>query len=453
MKHAIVIGSSIAGLLAARALSEHFEHVTILERDNLSDKPEPRKGVPQGQHAHGLLAAGLQSIEALFPGITKELIAAGAMPGDIAANIRYFQFGGYKLKSTSGLTGLSLSRPLLESQIKSRVGQLQNIQFIENRSVIGLTASNDRSQITGVKLSLESSSIGENLTADLVVDASGRGSQTPVWLEVLGYAKPVQSLVEINMGYTSRIYQRRPDDLNGDIAALIVAKAPEQKRTGAMMSMEGNRWMMTIAGTLGDHAPTDEAGFLEALKNLPAPDAYNVLKNAKPLSEIVSFKYPHNQRRFYEKLERFPKGFLVFGDAICSFNPIYGQGMSVSALEALALQSELRVGVSGIAKRFFARAASIIETPWTIAVGEDLRYPEVDAPRSVKGKFINWYVSKVQIASRTDSVVCNAFHRVANLLESPPSLFAPQLVARVIRANLAQPKPQPAALQQTRATT
>jgi 2-polyprenyl-6-methoxyphenol hydroxylase-like FAD-dependent oxidoreductase len=447
MKHAIVIGSSMAGLLAARALSTRFEQVTVLDRDRLSESPKARKGVPQGQHAHGLLAAGLNSLETLFPGFTQDLIEAGALPGDAAESIRWFQFGTYKIRSHSGITGLFMSRPLIESKVYAAVKNLPNVSFVQTCSVIDLTSSKDKTRVTGVQLSLDDYSIFENLEADLVVDASGRGSQAPNWLEALGYAKPAQSIIKINVGYTTRTYRRKANDLEGDLAAILVPKAPVQKQAGVLLAMEGERWMLTVAGTLGDHAPSDEAGFLEAVKNLPAPDIYNVIKNAEPLSSIVSFKYPHNQRRHYEKLNSFPEGFLVFGDALCSFNPIYGQGMTVAALEALALLEETRVGLDGLAERFFARAAKVIETPWTIAVGEDLRYPEVDAPRSLGVRFINWYIGKVHLAARTDSVVCNAFHKVSNLLEPPPSLFAPKIVARVIRANLGQAKPQSSTLQ------
>jgi 2-polyprenyl-6-methoxyphenol hydroxylase-like FAD-dependent oxidoreductase len=453
MKHAIVIGSSMAGLLAARALSERFTHVTVLERDRLPENAQARKGVPQGQHGHGLLAAGLNSLEALFPGFTGDLIEAGAQSGDAAANVRWFQFGAYKIRSHSGITGLFMSRPLIESRVYAAVKNLPNVSFVETCSVVGLTSSQDKSRVTGVQVSLDDYTIFENLEADLVVDASGRGSQAPNWLEALGYAKPAQSVIKIDVGYTTRTYRRKPNDLEGDLAAILVPKAPTQKQAGVLLAMEGKRWMLTIAGTLGDHAPSDEAGFLEAVKNLPAPDIYNVVKNAEPLSSIVSYKYPNNQRRHFERLERFPQGFLVFGDALCSFNPIYGQGMTVASLEALALLDETRVGLDGLSKRFFARAAKVIETPWTIAIGEDLRYPEVEASRSLMVNLINWYIGKVHVASQTDSVVCNAFHKVSNLLKPPPSLFAPQIVARMIRANLIQPKPQTSNLRPTRVSS
>jgi 2-polyprenyl-6-methoxyphenol hydroxylase-like FAD-dependent oxidoreductase len=436
MKHAIVIGSSMAGLLAARALSEHFEHVTILERDRLPEQVEHRKGVPQGHHAHGLLAAGLNGLETLFPGFTTALVEAGALVGDFGTNTSWFQFDCYKVRSHSGFTGICMSRPLIESIVYALVRKLPNVNFVQNCSVLGLTTNPDKSRVTGVQHILEDSEVVKNLEADLVVDTSGRGSQAPKWLEGLGYAKPPETIVKINVGYASRTYQRQANDFNGVLAVFVMAKAPLQKHNGTILALEGNRWMLTVGGILGDYPPSDEAGFLEAVKNLPAPDIYNVVKNAEPLSEIVTFKYPQNQRRHFERLERFPEGFLVFGDAICSFNPIYGQGMTVSALEALALREEIRLGLAKLSKRFFVRAAKVIETPWTIAVGEDLRYPEVEASRSPMVNFVNWYIGKVHLASRTDSVVCNAFHKVTNLLEPPPSLFAPSILTRVIAANI-----------------
>jgi len=268
-----------------------------------------------------------------------------------------------------------------------------------------------------------------------VVDASGRGSSSPAWLENLGYARPEEEKVEIGIGYTTRVYRRKPTDLGGKLAMVVAGSCPNW-RNGAILFQTDDSWIVSIGGYLGDHAPDDDQMFAAYAGSLPTSDIHDVVANAEPLSDFVSYRYSANLRRRYERLTRFPSGYLVFGDAICSFNPVYGQGMTVAAQEAVVLHDCLREGSAALARRFFAGAATAIDTPWDIAVGNDLRHPQVAGPRPAKVKFINWYIGKLHMAARHDAALGNAFLRVANLEAPPPSLLHPGVVMRVIRGNL-----------------
>lgn len=437
-RHAIVIGGSIAGLLAARVLSATFAQVTILERDHLPAGAEPRKGTPQSRHGHGLLASGCQIIERLLPGFSDELVAKGALPCDVIGDARWYQLGGYKAKFQSGLRGILVSRPLIEMVIRRCVLALPNVR-LQEAGVQELVATADHSRITGVRLV-----DGTSLMADLVVDASGRGSRAPAWLERLGYAKPVEERVNIGVGYATRIFRRRPTDLNGDLAAFITPTAPQQTRVGFMVPMEGDRWIISVGGWLGDHAPTDDAGWIEFARTLPAPDIYEVVKDAEPLSEIVVHKIPANIRRRYEQLRRSPAGFVVMGDALCAFNPVYGQGMTVAAFEAQALEQLLQAdpNLHDLHRRYFAGVAKIVDIPWSMATSEDFRYPAIEGKRPAGTILLHRYLNRVHFVARHDEVVCRTFFDVANMLKPPTALFDPKIVWRVLTGGKkAQPAP------------
>jgi hypothetical protein len=335
-----------------------------------------------------------------------------------------------------GPEGLFVSRPLLETEARAHLLAGLNVRLIEGGEVLGLATQPDQSRITGVRLLRRQGQAGEEiLPAELVVDAGGRGSRTPTWLEALGYPKPEEEVVEVKMGYATRFYRRRPDHLQGDLF-VNVAPTLDNRRAAGMLAQEGDRWIVTLAGYCGDYPPTTGPGFLEFARSLPTPDVYEVIRSATPLSDPVPFKFPANLRRHYERLAHFPAGLLVFGDAICSFTPIYGQGMTVAALEALALQACLKAGASQLAPRFFKKASQVVDIPWSITVGNDLRLTQPDRTYTPLMRFINWYMDKLQIAARHDPAVAFAFQRVANLMVAPASLLQPPLALRVLRRNL-----------------
>lgn len=434
-ERAVVIGASMAGLLAARALSDFYGTVTVLERDTFPVSDIPRKGVPQGRHAHGLLARGRSVIEDFFPGWTDEVVASGGARGDIAGDVNWIGHGVTIKSAPSELIGLLASRPVLEGHVRRRLLALPNVRAIENCTVQGLVASVDNAAIKGVRVKVGSNE--QVVDADLVVDASGRGSTSPAWLESLGYARPEEERIEIGIGYTTRIYRRRPTDLGGKMAVVVAGSGPNW-RNGVVLYQTEDRWIVSIGGFFGDHAPDDELLFAAYAGSLPTSEIYDIVAHAEPLSDFVSYRYPANLRRRYEKLTDFPKGYLVFGDAICSFNPVYGQGMTVAAQEAALLQQCLEKGDADLARRFFAAAKAAIDVPWDIAVGNDLRHPKVQGTRSPKVRFINWYIGKLHMAARDDAALATDFLRVANLEAPPTLLLSPANVMRVIRGNLSR---------------
>jgi 2-polyprenyl-6-methoxyphenol hydroxylase-like FAD-dependent oxidoreductase len=415
-------------MLAAKVLAGFFQSVMVIERDDLSDECKHRRGVPHGRHAHALLAGGQRAIEELLPSITAQLIEAGAIEADPLLDGTWFFEGGEFCRTPSGIRGVLVSRPLLEATIRKRVCSLPNVEVLAGQSVRNLIASEDGSRIIGIRLD------GRSIGADLVVDASGRGSQSPAWLESLGYESPREEKVQIQLAYTTRSFQYQPGFLNGDLFA-VIAPTPEGKRGGVMAVQEGSRFIVTLFGHFGHEAATDLEGFIDFTRNLPSPRIYNAVRDAEPIGEASTFKFPANRRRRYERLRRFPDGFLTFGDAICSFDPIYGQGMSVAALEAIALDDTLRAGHENLARRFFAKVAKVIDNPWQIAVGGDLKMPETVGRRGISVRLVNRYIGRVHKNAHRDPIAALAFTRVAQLLEKPASLFKPSFLLRMLRGS------------------
>ncbi len=436
--HAIVLGASMAGLLTARVLSDHFDRVTLLERDPVTDRPEARKGQPQTRHLHGLLASGLEIMSRYFPDLPAALEAGGAVVGDFGETMTWYTYGGRRQRFQMGVKSALMSRPFLESLVRTRTVARPNVTLIDNCAVRRLVVTADRSRVTGVEVERRAGGTSEMLAADLIVDCTGRGSRTPQWLSELGYDAPAESEVKVDVGYATQIFRRNPDDPRSTDWILMTPEAPRETRFGGMFPIEGDRWIVSMGGWAGDHAPTDAEGFLEYARNLPAPDIYNIMRTSEPLSDVYPYKFTSSLRRHYEKLARFPMGYMVLGDAICSFNPTYGQGMTSAAMQAAALDELLaqRDGVlDGLSPVFFKRAAKVVDTPWQLAVGEDFRYPQTTGSKPAGVDLLNRYVAAVHRATLVDSEVGRAFGKVMNLMAPPPSLMTPAMMIRVWRAN------------------
>jgi 2-polyprenyl-6-methoxyphenol hydroxylase-like FAD-dependent oxidoreductase len=430
---AVVLGASMAGLLAARVLSDGYGQVTVIDRDELPEAGTHRRGVPHGRHLHALAARGQQALEELFCGLTAELVADGVPAGDMLADTRLYCSGHRLRQAPTGLGLLCASRPVLEGRVRARVRALPNVGLVDRCDVVGLAATPDRRRVTGARVLRRADGSAEEVVgADLVIDATGRGARTPTWLEALGYPRPPVARVRVGLGYATRTYRLAPDALGGDLAVLQAA-TPRHPRAGALQVLEGDRWMVTLAGILGDHPPTDPVGFLAFARSLRFPDIYQAVRDATPLDDPVGFRFPASVRRRYEELGRFPDGLLVVGDAVASFNPIYGQGMSVAALQALALRRHLGHGTAPRPRRWFRELARVVDVPWEIAAGGDLVFPGVQGRRTARVRLVSAYLARLHAAAAHDADLAAAFVRVAGLVAPPGSLLRPGVAARVLR--------------------
>jgi 2-polyprenyl-6-methoxyphenol hydroxylase-like FAD-dependent oxidoreductase len=437
--HAVVIGGSIAGLLAAHVLADHFERVTLIERDGVSDGVTQRKGVPQARHGHHLLSKGFATMSRRFPDLAGALVADGATLVDLCTDTRFSRLGQSMVRFPSDMHIPLATRPFLEAHLRRFVLERDNLVLLEECSVSGLIGSRENARVAGVIVKHRSTPQNPvELPADLVVDASGRGSRTPRWLEALGYERPDENTITVDIGYTSRVYRAPQDSLQGAKAFFLMPTPPHETRGGVMTLIEGGDWLVTLAGWLGDHPPADESGFLAYARSLPAPEIGRAIRHAEPLSDIAVHKFPSSLRRRYERLTHFPTGLIVLGDALCSFNPVYGQGMTVAALESEILDACLRQGhhEGDLPRRFFQRAAQVIETPWQMATGVDLQYPQIGAARPFASRLMSMYIQRLQHGMMTDPVLARAFLEVMQLLRPPTSLFEPRIVARVARRSI-----------------
>lgn len=428
---AVVIGAGIAGLAAARVLSRRYSSVTVLDRDTIPDQAEPRRGVPQGAHAHILLVSGLNELNGLLPGFEEELIAAGGVKFDTGTGLLSFRFGRRWPRLPTGLSLVSVTRPQLETIIRKRVAGLPGVAVRDEVAVSGLPGS--KGAVTGVVLDT-----GETIGADLVVDCTGRGARSDRWLAALGFPAPEQLEVRIGVAYSTRFYRRRPGDLAEWQGAFIVPVAPHQKKSGIALPVEGDRWLVGMGGWhLGD-PPTDVEEFERHAKELPDGVIWDLMSRVEPLTDIAVAKFPSSRRRLFEKLTRLPAGYVALGDAICSFNPIYGQGMTCAVQEAIALgqvldQHERRSDASMV-RDFYTSASKIIKTPWQFAVGGDFNYPETRGPKPRGVKLRNWYARQISYASQIDSDINRTFTAVQQLLTPPAVLFKPTFVIRTLRS-------------------
>lgn len=422
----VVVGASIAGLLTARVLSDHVESVVVLERERLPEAPVPRGRVPQGRHIHLLLSAGLDRLRDWFPGIEDELLGHGAVRID-GEGAWVFQGGAYRARGDWERPAISQSRPLLESVVRSRVAALPGVTIEDGVTVEGVVLSGRR--VTGVRVD------GRDRAADLVVDCSGRSSRIAHDLAGQLLLDPPVSHVGIDISYASFTLGRSLGDLEGHF--VFCSDNPGSFRFGAAVPIEGERWQVTVGGVHGDTPEPTDDGIAAFAATLPTPAVAQLMARCERLSEISTYRFPSSQRRHYEKVGDLLPGLVVLGDASSSFDPIYGQGMTSSALQAAALGdlvSRLGLSAADLPKRFQRKAARIIESPWRIAVGADFAHPATVGPKPLGTDQLNGYIQRVILAAHASLPVAVAFNDVLQLVRPPASLLRPAMVARVLRA-------------------
>jgi 2-polyprenyl-6-methoxyphenol hydroxylase-like FAD-dependent oxidoreductase len=462
-QRAVVLGASLAGLLAARVLSEHFSEVVLLERDELPAHAAPRKGTPHAAHPHGLLARGRLVLEDLFPGFTDAMVARGGLLGDLQRDSAFEANRQRFATGVAGLPALGASRLAIEAEVRLRVLALPSVRCITGVDVLAPRVEHGRVvaarcvERDAVRGDMRADSRGDmsggdrtaattplELPAALIVDCTGRGSRLPQWLAEWGYAAPAEERVNIGICYTSAYFKRTGACALGpglDKVAAFGAVTNEQPRPGVVIAQEPAadgvpRWVVAVGGFAGDHAAATITALRERAADIASPELVKITHEGEMIGDVMRYTMPHSQRRHYEKLARFPAGLLAMGDAITSFNPIYGQGMTVAACEALVLQEQLRLlqakGLDGLARRYFRAAAKVIDIPWQLAVGGDLSLDKVPGKRPLPVRVVNAYVARIYRVAPHDAEVSATFQKVVHMLQGPQTLFAPRMLWRVL---------------------
>jgi len=438
MQRAVVIGGSIAGLCAARVLADYFDRVTVLDRDAYPAGPLDRAGVPQGRHVHALLARGRRDLERLFPGFEQRMVAAGAHEIDFGCAFATLRGASWAVREESGIRTLFASRTLLETIVRDLLRALPRVELVERTAVTGLVAERDgRARVRAVRLA-----DGE-LPAELVVDATGRGSKAPDWLGALGLAPPAETLVDSHSGYATRWY-RAPEPARWPAqwwwkGIWVDPHEPEHMTAGVLFPVEGGRWIVTIAGIAGHYPPSDEAGFGAALGRLRSPIIAHAVQLAEPISPVYSNRAMANRFRHFERWPERLDGFLAVGDSVCAFNPVYGQGMTTAAGAATLLAETLdRVGPTSPAlpRTFFRAQARFLGDAWSLATGADFRFPGTTGARPALIGVFNRYLDALFNAAADDAALRRLIGEVIHMLRRPTAFFAPSVLGRVARATL-----------------
>jgi 2-polyprenyl-6-methoxyphenol hydroxylase-like FAD-dependent oxidoreductase len=436
-KQAIVIGAGMAGLTAAGALADHFDQVLVLERDMLPSEPAHRAGTPQARHVHGLLLSGQRALSELFPGFEQDLALAGAAPIRAGLDVRVERPGYDPFPQRDlGWSGYAVSRPTIEHAVRRRVESRANTTVRQRCRVTEVLASPNGRAVTGVRYE-NGNGASETIAADLVVDASGRGALTLALLQSIGLARVEETTIGIDLSYATCVFAI-PDDAPSEWKGVMTfGHAPHNSRGALMLPLEGNRWMATIGGRHGDVPSGDAEGFLAYARSLRTPTIYNAIRNAKPLNGVARYGFPESVLRHFERLDVFPRGLLPIGDAICRFNPVYGQGMSVAALEARLLRGLIerfgaeRDPIAGLASTFFAELQTLIDTPWSVAM-LDFVFPDTRGQRPADFEItLKFGIALTRLAAE-DPAVHKLTVEVQHLLR-PRSVYRdPALMQRVL---------------------
>ena len=460
---AIVIGGGIAGLVVARVLSNHFSNVDVLEKDTYPKEKGPRNGTPQANHLHVFLMKGIKIITELFPNIEGKLLSQGAHKINLISDTKYKLPTGWTPIFDSDMNTILCSRQLLEYNIRKEITEnYPNIQILENTRVTGLVSSNGaKRKIIGVEAVLDGNK-NKILESDLVVDASGRISKTPDWLERLGFERPRATQVNSFIGYATRLIQiphlgqslslASPSIADSKFIA-ILTNPPYNPRMAVMISIENDLWQLGLLGIGKNYPPTDEQGFLNFIYDLGEKEFYTTVRNAIPVSNIYGYRENGSRRYHYEKIRKFPENFIVLGDAVCAFNPIYAQGITVAALQSKVLDRMLKkqkrneILKAGFEKKFQKQIAKVNSIPWLLGTGEDLQWSTTIQVRMKDGKEsmqkMSWfnrqiqkYSNKIILLAPNSIIATKAFLEVMNMIKSPMTLFNPLLFMMVLKETI-----------------
>jgi 2-polyprenyl-6-methoxyphenol hydroxylase-like FAD-dependent oxidoreductase len=432
---ALVLGSGVAGILAAAALARHGYHVTIIEKDNLPAEPAPRKGIPQARHAHLLWSGGARAVEALLPGTTAQLVAAGAHYVQLPANIVSFSPQGWLRRYPSRQFLISCSRDLLDHVVRRHALATHSIEILEGIEVVGLAG--EARQVTGVQAAKTGGLRPETIEAQLVVDATGRASRAAAWLADLGLPVVHEEVVDSGLAYATRIF-KAPTAAATNFPVVNVQADPREPhpgKTANLLPIEGGRWLVTLSGTRGAEPSTHEDQFVPFAKSVRHPIVGDLIESAEPLSPVVGSRSTVNRRRRYEDLRPWPRGFVVIGDAVATYNPVYGHGMSVAAHSAAALARELK-GYdkdTKLARRMQKAIARAIDPAWAVATSQDILYPgAIGKPPGLATKLLQRYVERVTTTGISRAHVAYVLLDAFSLSRPMTAILAPRVLAAAV---------------------
>ncbi|PGN12883.1 glutamate synthase [Bacillus cereus] len=431
---AIVIGGSMAGKFAAKALSTSFKEVIIIEADERWDGKSSRKRVPQSNQPHVLLKGGENAIEELFPNITNELIEAGSIINNFTRDLKWHQFGLWKQPFIGEVHMIQQSRPLLEWHIQKRIHQISNITIKYETLVKGLLVDAKLNKVCGVKVKYLETNTQEEVHADLVVDASGFGSKSIEWLREYEI-KVQEEKVRIDLFYATKMFKLKENEELDCCNMLMSPSFPDNPYGVLIQTIEDNRYFVTFSGYANEKAPQTDDEFYDFAENLSISNVTDFLNKAEGITDIKTYKIPYQVRRRFDLANNVPEGLLVIGDAQCRFDPVFGQGVSVAAMEAhqlqLLLQDRKQLDKT-FTQQFYKKAATIIETPWDMTTTEISRHPQLKRELTTKQKFQLWYTKQIYRLSASNSDVYIRLVRVMNLIRSPFHLFHPKVLLSVL---------------------
>jgi 2-polyprenyl-6-methoxyphenol hydroxylase-like FAD-dependent oxidoreductase len=437
-RRVVIAGGSLAGMLGARAVAAHFAEVVVLERDVFAATPAPRRTTPQSHHVHVLLKGGENAIDRILPGFRGDIEASGSVKMRAGLDFLAGSELGWAPRRDGGLDLHGQSRWMLEHCLRQRVlDATPNVELKTGRTVRGLVLDPNSHRISGVKVEADGQTT--TLDADLVIDATGRGEGGLRWLSALGVPLPEVEEVSVDFGYSSAIVELPPDPAR-DWKVLVMGNLPRVGARGAvLLPIEGGRYICSMGGRAGDYPPDNEADFLEFAKSLPQPAMYEALKAARFVSPVARMIYPANRFRHYERAQSLPNGLIPLGDALCSFNPTYGQGMTSAALQAEALFNTFaerapQDSLDALTQAYLERAAEVVRMPWRQANYNDFLYPTTQGNRDMFSPEEMQYRMEIQIAAMRDDLVRQLSNEVGHLLLPFERLMEDDVRGRVAAA-------------------
>lgn len=425
---AVVLGGGMAGLLTARVLADAYTEVVLIDRDEFPTDPSPRRGVPQGHHVHVLLEAGRAIISDLFPGYGEDLIRSGALIINVGEELRHYEEGGIITTPASRMEMYCASRPLIEGVVRDRLRTHDGVEIRQHTQFADYVSDESAATIEGVTIRTDGEP--ETLEADLVVDATGRSSRTPTWLAEHGYEAPPVEEVTVDMTYSSIRLERDP----ADRTMYFAPPSAPREHGGAAFPIEGEEWLVTLGGMHGTDPPSEAERFADYAADIPIDGIERVIRENDLLSaDVDTYPFPSNRRHRYEALDRFPENLLVVGDAIASFNPIYGQGMSSAALEAMQLHDLLAEERPPGGPTFFEAVEEVVDIAWSMAVGADIEFEATTGPEPRGATLFNRYFSRLIRQAHTDPHLAEELYTVIGMERGPTALLEPGTLWRTAK--------------------